>query len=69
MIGNVGDTIVIESERADATVRKGVIEQVIREQPPRYQVRWEDGHTSILVPSAGAARIEQKKRPRAKAKR
>jgi hypothetical protein len=69
MIGNVGDTIVIESERADATVRKGVIEQVIQEQPPRYQVRWETGHTSILAPSAGAARIEQKKRPRAKAKR
>jgi hypothetical protein len=46
-----------------------VIAQVIREQPPRYQIRWEDGHTSILAPSAGAARIEQKKRPRSKAKR
>jgi hypothetical protein len=30
-------------------------------------VRWEDGHTSILAPSAGSARIEQKK-PRAKSK-
>jgi hypothetical protein len=69
MIGNVGDTIVIESERVRASVRKGVIEQVIREQPPRFQVRWEDGHMSILAPSAGVARIEQKKRPRAKAKR
>jgi Domain of unknown function (DUF1918) len=69
MIGNVGDTIVIESEKADAPVRKGVIEQVIQEQPPRYEVRWEDGRTSILAPSAGAARIEQKKRPRATAKR
>jgi hypothetical protein len=68
MIGNVGDTLVIESERADATGRRGVIEVVLQEQPPRYQVRWEDGHTSILTPSAGAARIEQKKRPRAKAK-
>jgi hypothetical protein len=69
MIANVGDTIVIESERVRASVRKGVIEQVIREQPPRFQVRWEDGHMSILAPSAGVARIEQKKRPRAKAKR
>jgi len=67
MIGSVGDTIVIESERADATGRRGVIEEVFEQQPPRYQVRWEDGHTSILVPSAGAARIERKK-PRAKAK-
>jgi hypothetical protein len=31
-------------------------------------VHWEDGHTSIFTPSAGVARIEQKKRPRAKAK-
>ena len=68
MIGHVGDTIVIESERADATGRRGVIEEIVQDQPPRYLVRWEDGHTSILTPSAGSARIEQKKRPRAKAK-
>jgi Domain of unknown function (DUF1918) len=61
MIGKVGDTIVIESKRADATARRGVIEEVVREQPARYQVRWEDGHTSILAPSAGSARIERKK--------
>ena len=60
MLGNVGDTIVVESERADATGRKGVIEEVLEKQPPRYRVRWEDGHTSILAPSAGSARIEQK---------
>ena len=68
MIGHVGDTIVIESERADATGRRGVIEEIVQDQPPRYLVRWDDGHTSILTPSAGSARIEQKKRPRAKAK-
>jgi hypothetical protein len=67
MIGKVGDTIVLESERADATGRRGVIEEVFQQQPARYQVRWEDGHTSILAPSAGAARIERK-RTRAKAK-
>ncbi len=68
MIGNVGDTLVIESERADATGRMGVIEEVLEGQPPRYRVRWEDGHSSILAPSAGSARIEQKKRARAKTK-
>jgi hypothetical protein len=68
MIGNVGDTIVIESERADATGRRGVIEEVFRDQPPRYRVRWEDGHMSILTPSAGSASIKQKKRRQAKAK-
>jgi hypothetical protein len=45
-----------------------VIEDVVQQQPRRYKVRWEDGHTSILAPSAGSARIEKKKRPRAKAK-
>jgi hypothetical protein len=67
MIGNVGDTIVIESERAHATGRRGVIEDVFQVQPPRYQVRWEDGRTSILAPSGGSARIERKK-PAAKGK-
>jgi hypothetical protein len=33
---------------------------VLQEEPPRYQVRWEDGRTSILAPEAGTARIEQK---------
>jgi hypothetical protein len=69
MIGNVGDTIVVESEGATATVRRGVIERVMREQPARYEVRWEDGHSSILAPSSGSARIDQKKRRRAKAER
>jgi hypothetical protein len=68
MIGKVGDIIIIESERADATGRRGVIEEVFQEQPPRYQVHWEDGHTSILSPAAGCARIEQKKRPHARTK-
>jgi Domain of unknown function (DUF1918) len=68
MIGKVGDNLVIESERADGSGRRGVIEEVLQEQPPRYRVRWEDGHTSILAPSAGSARIERKRRARAKAK-
>jgi hypothetical protein len=37
--------------------RAGVIEEVLQEDPPRVRVRWEDGHTSILTPSAGAARV------------
>ena len=36
--------------------------EVLEEEPPRYQVRWEDGRTSILTPSAGSARIEQRSR-------
>jgi hypothetical protein len=67
MIGNVGDTIVVEAERIATPARTGVIEEVLQADPARYQVRWEDGHTSILAPSAGSARITKKKRSRAKA--
>jgi hypothetical protein len=57
MSANVGDRIVVESERASQPGRAGVIEEVLHEAPPLVRVRWEDGHTSILTPSAGVARI------------
>jgi putative ribosome biogenesis GTPase RsgA len=53
----VGDRIVVESERASQPSRAGVIEEVLHEDPSRVRVRWEDGHTSILSPSAGVASI------------
>ena len=61
MIGKIGDTIVIEPERFDATARRGVIEDVLEGERPRYQVRWQDGRISIFAPAAGGARIEPKK--------
>jgi len=67
MQGNVGDTIVVESERVATPPRTGVIEEVLQAEPPRYQVRWQDGHTSIFSPAAGVARIEQKRRQKARA--
>ena len=53
----VGDKIVVESEKVAQPSRAGVIEEVLREDPPSVRVRWEDGRTSILTPSAGAARV------------
>lgn len=64
MSAQAGDVIVVESERAAQPVRRGVIEEVLREEPPRYRIRWEDGHTSIFAPSAGAATIEKRKKAR-----
>jgi Domain of unknown function (DUF1918) len=58
VIGHVGDRIVVESERVAHPGRVGKIEEVLREEPPCYLVRWEDGRTSTFTPSAGAARIE-----------
>jgi hypothetical protein len=61
MAAHKGDTIVVESERVATPERRGVIEEVLQETPPRFRVRWEDGRETILSPSAGAARIEAKK--------
>ena len=61
MKAKVGDTIVVESEKVAQPSRTGVIEEVVQEEPPRYQVRWQDGHRSVLAPTAGSARIDQKK--------
>jgi uncharacterized protein DUF1918 len=50
---------VVESERVAQSPRRGVVEEVIAEQPPRLRVRWDDGHTSVFAPEAGVAKIEE----------
>jgi hypothetical protein len=62
MQGQVGDRIICESERAAQPPRAGVIEEVLQAQPPRFRVRWEDGHESVFTPAAGVARIERQER-------
>ena len=59
MKAQVGATIVVESERATQPGRRGVIEEVLREDPPRYRVRWEDGRETTFSPASGVARIEE----------
>jgi hypothetical protein len=50
-----GDRIVLESERVTRPSRTGVIEAVLSADRSRYQVHWDDGHTSIITPASGAA--------------
>jgi Domain of unknown function (DUF1918) len=54
----VGATIVVESERTAQPGRRGVIEEVLQEHPPRYRVRWDDGKETTFAPAAGVALIE-----------
>jgi hypothetical protein len=65
MAARAGDVIVVEAERVMQPDRRGVIEEVLKEEPPRFRVRWDDGHASIFTPSAGVARTE---RPKASSK-
>jgi hypothetical protein len=60
MKAEVGDTIVVESEKVTQPRRTGVVEEVLQEDPPRLRVRWEDGHTTIFSPAAGAAQVAPK---------
>jgi hypothetical protein len=55
---------VVESERVAQPPRRGVVEEVIAEEPPRLRVRWDDGHTTVFAPEAGVARIEKSKKKR-----
>jgi hypothetical protein len=59
MKAHVGATIVVESESPAKPQRRGTIEEVLKEDPARYRVRWDDGRETIFVPEAGVATIEE----------
>lgn len=72
MTVQIGDKIIIASEKAGFSGREGIIEEVIAEEPPRYLVRWSDNRQSIITPSAGQATIKKRRtratKPKTKAK-
>ena len=64
MTVHVGDRISVEAEKAGQVPRAGTVEEVLGETPARLRVRWDDGHSSVLVPAAGSARIEAARKPK-----
>ncbi len=64
MQANVGDRIVMESERVGKRDRTGEILE-ITESPlgTNYRVRWDDGHESEIRPKAGSAQVQPKVPP------
>ena len=58
MVANVGDRIIVESEKVDVPPRSGVILEVIAHQVhTEYRVLWEDGHESEIRPPDGSYQI------------
>ena len=58
MVANVGDRIIVESEKVDVPPRSGVILEVIEhEVHTEFRVRWDDGRESGIRPPAGSYRI------------
>jgi Domain of unknown function (DUF1918) len=61
MTFEVGARVVAESESTERAARSGTIREVLREEPaPRYRVEWDDGHTTIYAPAAGALHAERR---------
>jgi hypothetical protein len=59
MAANVGDRIVMESNKVGMAVRRGEILEVIEHEiRPEYRVRWDDGHETGIRPYAGTFNIE-----------
>ena len=55
-----GDTIEIPSNKVDQPPRRGVIERVVRPEPLTIEVRWDDGHSSMIQPAGGTLKILQR---------
>jgi hypothetical protein len=55
-----GDHVIAEAESTERAPRRGVVEEVVRDDPhPRYRIRWSDGHESTYTPADGALRREE----------
>jgi Domain of unknown function (DUF1918) len=59
MTFKVGDRVVAESESTARRPRPGTVREVVREEPARYRIEWDDGHESIYTPAAGALHPER----------
>ncbi len=58
MAARPGDRIVIDSPQVGSQPREGEVLQVIQgEVSVSYQVRWADGHQTLITPMLGAAHI------------
>jgi hypothetical protein len=61
-----GDRVRAESESTERPARYGTVRAVLHEDPgARYRIEWDDGHTTIYTPAAGALQLapEASRRP------
>jgi hypothetical protein len=51
-----GVRVIVESERLARPPRRGSVERILSAM--RYEVRWDDGRTSVITPASGALRMD-----------
>ncbi len=62
MTFQVEERVVAESESTQRGPRTGVVREVLRGEPsPRYRIEWDDGHTTLYTPAAGALQAARKR--------
>ena len=55
MTFQIGDRVVAESESTERPPRTGTVRRVLGgDRSVRYEIEWDDGHTTIYTPAAGA---------------
>jgi uncharacterized protein DUF1918 len=59
MTFQIGDRVVAEAESTERRPRAGTVREVVRENPARYRIEWDDGHESTYTPAAGALQLER----------
>ena len=59
MTFQVGDRVVAEAESTERRPRGGTVRDVVRDDPARYRIEWDDGRESIYTPAAGALHPER----------
>jgi hypothetical protein len=57
MAARIGDRVALQPGRIHVLPRTGTVEAVLGTEPPRYQVRWDDGKWSIIAPTDGVLRV------------
>ena len=65
MTFEVGERVVAEAESTEQRPRAGTVREVVRERPARYRIEWDDGHTSVYSPAAGALQLARETAERA----
>ena len=61
-----GDAVEVAGHRVGEGVRRGTILEVLGEESrPHYRVAWEDGHETMLYPSADVRVTRKRSRKRA----
>jgi Domain of unknown function (DUF1918) len=62
MVFKVGERVAEQARSTDRPPRVGEVREVMRENPPRYRIRWADGHESLHTPASGALNALARKR-------